>query len=78
MPLAIRRAGCALTSVVAVFLLAATTASAAPEAVGTAVEVSPGANGAQRLTYRIGPFNVIPGQNEISNDDHRQKPQVDG
>ena len=78
MPLAIRRAGCALTSVVAVCLLSAAPASAAPEAVGTAVEVSPGANGAQRLTYRIGPFNVIPGQNEISNEIIRQKPQVDG
>ncbi len=40
--------------------------------------MSAGANGAQRLTYRIGPFNVIPGQNEISNEIIRQKPQVDG
>ena len=78
MPLAIRRAGCALTSVVALCLLSATPASAAPEAVGAAVKVSAGANGAQRLTYRIGPFNVIPGQNEISNEIIRQKPQVDG
>ena len=77
MPLALRRAGCALISAAVVLVLAAP-ASAAPEAVGAAVKVSAGANGAQRLTYKIGPFDIIPGQNEIGNEIIAQKPQVDG
>jgi hypothetical protein len=58
-------------------LFLASPASAAP-AVGAAADVSKGANGAQRLTYKIGPFRVIPGQNEIGNRIILQKPQVDG
>ena len=36
---------------------------AAPE--GKAVAVSSLANGAKRIKYKIGPFNIVPGQNEI-------------
>jgi hypothetical protein len=69
-------AGCLLLAcAVAAFLVSP--ASAAP-AVGAAVKVSQGANGAQRLTYRIGPFNVIPGQNEIGFAPIRERPRVDG
>jgi hypothetical protein len=45
---------------------------------GDVAKVSTGANGAQRLLYRIGPFQVIPGQNEIANRIISEKPQVDG
>ena len=48
------------------------------EAVGSVVKVAAGDNGAQRLTYRIGPFNIIPGQNDIDTQVIAQKPKVDG
>ena len=69
-------AGCLLLACLGALFLA----SPASEArnVGAAVEVSKGANGAQRLTYSIGPFRVTPGQNEIGNRIIAQKPQVDG
>ena len=35
-------------------------------------------NGAKRLKYEIGPFKVIPGQNEIGYEPITAKPQVDG
>ena len=35
-------------------------------------------NGAKRMTYDIGPFTVIPGQNEIGFAPITEKPQVDG
>jgi plastocyanin len=35
-------------------------------------------NGAKRLRYEIGPFNVIPGQNEIGYMPITEKPKVDG
>jgi hypothetical protein len=35
-------------------------------------------NGAKRLKYKIGPFNVIPGQNSIGYAPILEKPQVDG
>ena len=35
-------------------------------------------NGAKRLTYEIGPFNIVPGQNEIGYEPITEKPQVDG
>ncbi len=35
-------------------------------------------NGAKRMTYDIGPFTVIPGQNEIGYAPITEKPQVDG
>ena len=50
----------------------------AGEKVSASVKVSAGANGAQRLTYKVGPFHVIPGQNDISYKAITQKPKVDG
>ena len=73
MPFALRRAGCALAAVLIALGLAAPAG-----AVESSVSVSRGANGAKRMTYRIGPFNVIPGQNQISNRIIAQKPAVDG
>jgi hypothetical protein len=75
--LAMRRAGCALIPTLALLLAAtAPAAMAAPE--GKAVAVSSLANGAQRIKYRIGPFNIVPGQNSIGFETIREKPQVDG
>ena len=61
----VRRAGCALISTVAVVLVAAPPAIAAPKPEGKAVAVQSLAGGAKRIKYRIGPFNVVPGQNSI-------------
>ncbi len=74
MPLCLRRAGCALTAVLTTLVLVAP-AAAAPTAT---VAVSKGDNGAKRMTYKIGPFDIIPGQNEINNRIIREKPAVDG
>src|SRR5688572_28690704 len=71
-----RRAGCALISTLAVLAVAAPAAMAAPE--GKAIAVSSLANGAKRIKYKVGPFNIVPGQNEISNAIIRERPQVDG
>jgi plastocyanin len=71
-----RRAGCALISMLALMAVAAPPALAAPE--GKAVTVSSLANGAQRIKYKVGPFNVVPGQNEIGYAVIRERPQVDG
>jgi len=60
----------------AVLAVAAPGAMAAPD--GKAVAVSSLANGAKRIKYRIGPFDVIPGQNAIGYDVIRERPQVDG
>jgi hypothetical protein len=73
MPFVLRRAVAALAAVLITLLLAAPAG-----AVESSVSVSKGANGAKRLTYRIGPFNIIPGQNEINNRIITQKPAVDG
>ena len=73
MPLALRRAGCALVAVLITLVVAAPAG-----AVGSSVTVSAGSNGAKRMTYKIGPFNIIPGQNEIRNRIIDQKPAVDG
>ena len=73
MPLALRRAGCALAAVLTTLVLVAPAG-----AVGSSVTVSDGDNGAKRMTYKIGPFDIIPGQNEISNKLIDQKPAVDG
>ncbi len=35
-------------------------------------------NGAKRMTYEVGPFTVIPGQNELGYAPITEKPQVDG
>jgi len=45
---------------------------------GSLVKIAKGDNGAQRLTYRVGPFNIIPGQNDIGYNGMDQKPKVDG
>ena len=71
-----KRAGCALVSTLALLAVAVPPALAAPE--GKAVAVSSLANGAKRIKYRVGPFNVVPGQNEIGNEIIRERPQVDG
>jgi hypothetical protein len=70
------RTGCALVSVVAMLAIAAPAAVAAPE--GKAVAVSSLANGAKRIKYRIGPFNIVPGQNEIGYQVIQEKPRQDG
>ena len=72
----VRRAGCALISTLAVLAVSAPAAVAAPE--GKAVAVSSLANGAKRIKYKVGPFEIIPGQNDIGNQIIREKPQVDG
>jgi plastocyanin len=72
---AVRRAGCALLATMVVLALGAPAAGAVE---GKLVSVSPAANGAKRMLYRIGPFDVIPGQNEIGNRIFAEKPQVDG
>jgi hypothetical protein len=73
---AVRRAGCALISMLALLAIVAPAAMAAPE--GNAVAVSSLANGAKRVKYKIGPFNVVPGQNSIGFELIRERPQVDG
>jgi plastocyanin len=67
-----------LASCVALLALAASSAVAAPTAHGSLAKVAKGANGAQRLTYKVGPFNIIPGQNEINFNGIGEKPKVDG
>jgi hypothetical protein len=74
-PLAVKRAGCALVASFAVLVLSAPAVGAAE---GELVSVSAGANGAKRMLYRIGPFEVKPGQNEIGNRVFAEKPKVDG
>jgi plastocyanin len=71
-----RRAGCALISTLAVLLVAAPATMAASE--GKAVAVSSLADGAKRITYKVGPFNIVPGQNEIGFQMIQEKPQEDG
>jgi plastocyanin len=70
-----KRAGVALAACLALLVLSAPSAGAAE---GELVSVSPAANGAKRMLYRIGPFQVVPGQNEIGNRVFGEKPQVDG
>jgi plastocyanin len=74
-PPAVKRAGCAL---VASLVLLAVSVPAAGAVEGELVSVSAGANGAKRMLYRIGPFDVRPGQNEIGNRVFAEKPAVDG
>src|SRR5215217_3060770 len=62
-----------MLSVVAV---AAPPALAAPE--GRTVAVQSLAGGAKRITYRIGPIDVHPGQNSIGLKPITERPQVDG
>jgi plastocyanin len=66
-----------LACCVALFAIAAPSASA-ESAHGSLVSIARAPNGAQRLTYKIGPFNVIPGQNDIGYAGMDAKPKVDG
>jgi plastocyanin len=66
----------AFASSLALLALAAPSAMAAPH--GSLVSIAKGDNGAQRLTYKVGPFNIIPGQNDIGYNGMDQKPKVDG
>jgi plastocyanin len=75
---AVRRAGCALISTLAVVIVAAPPAFAAPKPEGKAVAVQSLAGGAKRITYRVGPYSVVPGQNSIGIRAVAEKPQVDG
>jgi plastocyanin len=74
-PPGVMRAGCAL---VASLVMLALSAPAAGATEGELVSASAGANGAQRLLYRVGPFEVKPGQNEIGFRIIDDKPLVDG
>jgi plastocyanin len=61
------------------FVVAAIAApSAFASAEGKAVAVQSLAGGAKRITYRIGPFDIIPGQNSIGYAPILQRPQEDG
>src|SRR4029453_2451265 len=71
-----KRAGCALIATLALLAVAAPSALAAPE--GKAVAVTSLANGAQRIKYKIRPFNIVPGQNDIGYALISERPQVDG
>jgi plastocyanin len=71
----LKRASGALAVCTALFVLAPPAAGAAE---GELVSVSPAANGAKRMLYRIGPFQVVPGQNEIGYRIFGDKPPVDG
>ncbi len=71
----LQRAGCALSVCLIGLALAASSAGATR---GELVSVSAAPNGAKRMLYRIGPFPVVPGQNEIGNRVFGEKPQVDG
>ena len=75
MSAAVKRAACALVASIALLALPAP-AFGSPE--GEVVSVKPAQNGAKRMLYRIGPFEVVPGQNEIGNHVFAEKPQVDG
>jgi hypothetical protein len=67
-----------LASCLVLLALAAPSAMAGPQADGSLVKVSKAPNGAQRLTYKVGPFKIIPGQNDIGYAGMDQKPKVDG
>jgi plastocyanin len=80
-----RRAGCALISCLALLAAAAPSALArdadgptAYAAAGKVVSVKKVAGGAKRLKYRIGPFDIKPGQNDIGFAPIVERPQVDG
>jgi len=60
----------------AVAAFATPPALAAPQ--GKAIAVQSLAGGAKRLTYRVGPFDVHPGQNSIGYRPITERPQVDG
>jgi plastocyanin len=71
-----KRAACALFSMLALAVIVAPAASAAPE--GKAFATQSLAGGAKRITYKIGPFDIRPGQNPIEFAPIVERPQVDG
>ena len=71
-----KRAGCALVFVLALAAVAAPAASAGQ--LGNASAVQSLAGGAKRVTYKLGPFDIRPGQNPIDYAPITQRPQVDG
>jgi plastocyanin len=76
-----RRAAVALGALAACLLVLAVASPAAMASAsiyGSASRVTAGANGAQRILYKVGPFHVIPGQNDIGYQPIAQKPKVDG
>ncbi|MEA2402943.1 MAG: hypothetical protein QOK00_3346 [Thermoleophilaceae bacterium] len=72
-----KRVVCALFCCFGLVVLAAPSAMAEP-AHSSLVKVAAAPNGAQRLTYRVGPFNIIPGQNDIGYNGMDLKPPEDG
>ena len=71
-----RRAGRALIAALALLALASPPAMADVE--GKAVAVQSLAGGAKRIKYKIGPFDIVPGQNEIGFAPILERPQRDG
>src|SRR5918995_1819076 len=71
-----RRAGCAL--IVAMVLLALASPPALADVEGKAVAVQSLAGGAKRIKYKVGPFDIVPGQNEIGYEPIVERPQRDG
>jgi hypothetical protein len=72
-----RRGAFALAAAV-VLLLALGVPSAMGATNSELVRVAQAPNGAKRLTYKVGPFNIIPGQNDIDIQGMSDKPAVDG
>jgi plastocyanin len=74
--LGIRRAGSAFIAAAVLLALAGPAGAAAPE--GKAVAVQSLAGGAKRITYRVGPYDIVPGQNSIGIKPIASRPRVDG
>src|SRR3954469_45782 len=72
-----RRGAGVLACCIALLALAAPSALA-ESSHGRLVSIARAPNGAQQLTYKIGPFNIIPGQNDIGYAGMDAKPKVDG
>jgi plastocyanin len=72
----VKRAGRALIAGLVLIAVAAPPAMGGVE--GRAVAVKQLAGGAKRIKYEIGPFDVVPGQNEIGFAPIAEKPQRDG
>jgi hypothetical protein len=69
----------ALAACAILLALAAPNAMAGQQkASASLVKVAKAPNGAKRLTYKVGPFDIIPGQNDIGYAGMDQKPKVDG
>ena len=71
-----RRGAGVFACCVALLAILAPSALASPTARLVGVAAAP--NGAQRVTYKVGPFNVVPGQNNIQYAGMGDKPNVDG